>query len=59
MSAIDLSLLVNKMDELTHTIRNKPETNIELGEITSSVMEIVKTTKQGNTLKTNRFKIRK
>lgn len=59
MSAIDLSLLVNKMDELTHTIKNKPETNIELGEITSSVMEIVKTTKQGNTLKTNRFKIRK
>lgn len=59
MSAIDLSLLVNKMDELTNTIRNKPETNIELGEITSSVMEIVKTTKQGNTLKTNRFKIRK
>jgi hypothetical protein len=59
MSSIDLSLLVNKMDELTHTIRNKPETNIELGEITSSVMEIVKTTKQGNTLKTNRFKIRK
>lgn len=59
MSALDLSLLVNKMDELAHVIKNKPETNIELGEITSSVMEIVKTTKQGNTLKTNRFKIRK
>ena len=59
MSAIDLSLLVSKMDELTHTIKNKPETNIELGEITSSVMEIVKTTKQGNTLKTNRFRVRK
>jgi TP901 family phage tail tape measure protein len=59
MSAIDLSLLVNEMKDLKDVIRNKPETNIELGEITSSVMEIVKTTKQGNTLKTNRFKIRK
>lgn len=59
MSSIDLSLLVSKMDELTDVIKTKPETNIELGEITSSVMEIVKTTKQGNTLKTNRFKIRK
>ena len=59
MSAIDLSLLVNEMKDLKDVIRNKPETNIELGEITSSVMEIVKTTKQGNTLKTNRFRVRK
>ena len=58
-SSMELALLANKLDTLTDTIKQKPETNIELGEITSSVMEIVKSTKQGNTLKTNRFKIRK
>ena len=58
-SSMELAVLVNEMKDLKETIRQKPETNIELGEITSSVMEIVKSTKQGNTLKTNRFKIRK
>lgn len=58
-SSMELALLANKLDTLTDTIKQKPETNIELGEITSSVMEIVKSTKQGNTLKTNRYKIRK
>lgn len=58
-SAMDLALLANKLDALTDTIKQKPETNIELGEITTSVMEIVKKTKQGNTLKTNRYRIRK
>lgn len=58
-SSLDLAVLVNKLDTLTDTIKAKPETNIELGEITSSMMEIVKRTKQGNTLKTNRYKIRK
>lgn len=58
-SSMELALLANKLDTLTDTIKQKPETNIELGEITSSMMEIVKSTKQGNTLKTNRYKIRK
>ena len=58
-SSMDLAVLVNEMKDLKETIKQKPETNIELGEITSSVMEIVKSTKQGNTLKTNRYKIRK
>jgi len=58
-SSMELAVLVNEMKDLKETIRQKPETNIELGEITSSVMEIVKSTKQGNTLKTNRYKIRK
>jgi hypothetical protein len=58
-TAFETAVLVNKIDELKNTIKNKPETNIELGEITQSMMHIVKTTKQGNTIKTNRFKIRK
>lgn len=58
-SSLDLAVLVNEMKDLKETIKAKPETNIELGEITSSMMEIVKRTKQGNTLKTNRYKIRK
>jgi len=58
-SAFETAILVSKIDELNNTIKNKPETNIELGEITQSVMQIVKSTKQGNTIKTNRYKIRK
>jgi TP901 family phage tail tape measure protein len=57
-SALDTALLANKIDLLTETIKNKPETNIELGEITQSMMEIVKTTKTGNTKIYNRYKIR-
>jgi len=51
--------LTNKITELTQVVKNKPETNIELGEITSSLMEIVKTRKVGNTLTYNKFKVRK
>jgi myosin heavy subunit len=58
-SSLDLALLVNKLDEVNTTIRNKPETSIELGEITQTIMEVVKTTKKGNTVTYNRFKTRK
>lgn len=58
-SALDTALLINKLDELTETIKLKPETNIELGEITQSMMEVVKSTKKGNTMTYNRYKIRK
>jgi hypothetical protein len=58
-SAMDTLLIANKIDELNRTIQNKPETNIELGEITSSMMEIVKSTKKGNTTMFNRYKIKK
>ena len=57
--SIQLAVLVNEMRDLKHVIQNKPETNIELGEITQSVMEIVKSTKTGNTKTYNRFKVRK
>lgn len=57
-SSMDLAVLVNKLDTLTEVIKHKPETNIELGEITQSAMEIVKTTRKGNTTVYNRFKVR-
>jgi len=56
---METALLINKIDELKNVISNKPETNIELGQITQSMMEIVKTTKTGNTTMFNRYKIRK
>lgn len=58
-SALDTALLISKLDQLTKTIELKPETNIELGEITQSMMEVVKSTKKGNTTTYNRYKIRK
>jgi hypothetical protein len=57
-SSLDLAILVNEMQDLKEIIRSKPETNIELGEITQSAMEIVKSTRKGNTTVYNRFKVR-
>lgn len=57
-SAFDTMLLVQKIDELNSTIKNKPETNIELGEITQSAMNIVKSVKKGNTTIYNRYRIK-
>ena len=57
-SALELSVLVNRLDTLTKVIQDKPETNIELGEITQSAMEIVKSTKRGNTHTFNRYKVK-
>jgi hypothetical protein len=57
--SLQLAVLVNEMRDLKSVIQNKPETNIELGEITQSVVEIVKSTKTGNTKTFNRFKVRK
>lgn len=57
-SSLDLAVLVNKLDNLTEVIKHKPETNIQLGEITQSAMEIVQSTRKGNTTIYNRFKVR-
>ncbi len=56
--AYETALLVNEVRDLKDVIRNKPETNIELGEITQSVMNIVKSSKQGHTTIYNRYRIR-
>jgi hypothetical protein len=58
-SALDFALLINEMSDLKQVIKNKPETNIELGEITSSLMEIIQSTKRGNSIVFNKYKIRK
>lgn len=58
-SSLDLAILANKLDTLTDVIKNKPETNIALGEITQSAMNIVESKRTGNTTIYNRFKVRK
>lgn len=57
-SGYETALLISKFDELNNTIKNKPETNIELGEIMHGAMEIIKSTKKGNTSTFNRYKIK-
>jgi ABC-type transporter Mla subunit MlaD len=57
-SSMDLAILASKLDNLTEVIKHKPETNIELGQITQSAMEIVQSTRKGNTTVYNRFKVR-
>lgn len=54
-NSFDLKPLLSEIQELKQVIRQKPETNIELGEIVQGAMEIVQTTKQGNTVKRNRY----
>ena len=50
--------IVQKLDLLEKAIKTKPETNIELGEIVSGAMEIVKTTRKGNDVIYNRYRIK-
>lgn len=57
-SSLDLAIMVNELRDLKEVIKQKPETNIQLGEITQSAMEIVQSTRKGNTTIYNRFKVR-
>ena len=57
-SSLDLAIMVNELRDLKEVIKQKPETNIQLGEITQSAMEIVQSTRKGNTTVYNRFKVR-
>ena len=50
--------ILKELNELKAVIKNKPETNIELGEIVGGAMEIVKTTKKGNDIIYNRYRVR-
>lgn len=45
--------LLNKIDMLNNTIANKPESNIELGEIVGGVMHVIESTKRANTTTRN------
>ena len=53
LSAWQLVGISDKLDELTNVIKNKPETNIAMGEIVGGVMKIVETTKVSNTTTRN------
>lgn len=55
----DFSLLVNKVENLTKVIENKPESYYGIGEVTNSVLEIVHKEKKANTITYNRFKVKK
>lgn len=45
--------LLSKIDQLNNTIANKPEANIELGEIVGGVMHVIESTKRNNTTTRN------
>lgn len=57
VSGYDTELLAQKLDALEQTIKNKPETNIELEQIIAGTMAITRTTKQGNTKIYNRYRV--
>lgn len=58
-SALELAILVNELKDLKQVIKDKPETNIALGQITQSVVEIVESKTMGKTTTYNRYKVRK
>jgi hypothetical protein len=59
MSALDFSLLLNKVDNLTKVIKDKPETELNVGQITQTTLELVEQTRRGNTTTYNRFKVKR
>ena len=56
---IDFSLLLNKLDQVNQTIKEKPESYYGLGEVTQSMIEIIDQKKKGNTITYNRYRVRK
>ena len=50
--------ILKELTDLKAVIKAKPETNIELGEIVGGAMEIVKTTRKGNDVIYNRYRIK-
>jgi TP901 family phage tail tape measure protein len=53
IEALGNDSLLNKIDQLNNTIANKPESNIELGEIVGGVMHVIESTKRNNTTTRN------
>ncbi len=51
------NLLIDKLSSLEDTIRNKPESNIELEQIIDGAMAITRTTRKGNTKIYNRYRV--
>jgi hypothetical protein len=57
-NTLQTDILAEKLDSLENTIRNKPETNIELEEIIGGAMAITRQTKEGNTKIYNRYRVK-
>jgi len=53
----DSSLVIERLESLENTIKNKPETNIKIEEIINGAMLITRETKKGNTINYNRYRI--
>lgn len=51
--------VIKKLDDLEKAIKNKPETNIELAGIVQGAIDIVETTKKGNSIIYNKHRVRK
>ena len=49
--------VVERLESLEKTIKNKPVSNIELERIIDGALQVVKTTKNGKKLEYNRYKI--
>jgi len=57
MAIADNSLVIKELQDLKRTIKNKPETNIELEQIINGAMVVKRTTSQGNTKIYNRYRV--
>ena len=51
-------ILIEKIENLTQVIKNKPETDYAIGEVASGLVEVVKKTKTQNTTVYNRYRIK-
>jgi TP901 family phage tail tape measure protein len=58
-SALDTAILVQKLDNLTKVIENKPEHHFEIGQITQTFFEMIEKTKKGNTTNFNKYKVKR
>ena len=55
----DTGLIVNRLESLEQTIKDKPEHSLKVEDVVTGAMTIVRETKAGNTLNYNRYRIRK
>lgn len=57
-NSFDIAPLLSEIKDLKNVIKQKPETNIQLGEITQHAMTIVETKTKGNTRINNKYIVR-
>lgn len=52
------TILIEKIDQLTKVIKDKPETEYAIAEVTTGIVEAIKKTKTGNTTVYNKFRVK-